>query len=56
MINQRQPFSSLLTHPPVKADAMGLILQICCWGYHVMASEVFGTQEGVMKLKGDFCV
>jgi len=46
----------LLTHPPMKAGAVGLILQICCWRHFVMAQEVFGTKISSVKLKGDFCL
>jgi len=53
MITQQQLVSSLLTHPPVKANAVGLILQICCWHHFIMAQEVFGTHKGFVKSKGD---
>jgi len=56
MITQQQLLSSLLTHPPMKAGAVGLILQICCWRHFVMAQEVFGTKISSVKLKGDFCL
>ena len=51
MITQQQLLSSLLTHPPMKAGAVGLILQIRCWSHFVMAQELFCTKKKFYKIE-----